>query len=566
MKFLSSLQKLKTATSLKGIAKILDVEPSVLSYILYKLPSAQKYKTFDIPKKNGGLRTINAPTARLKSLQKNVAELLYACAEEIDKEKELKSLSHAFRHSQSILTNAYPHKNRRYVLNLDLENFFPTFNFGRVRGFFQKNNDFLLPDAAATILAQIACHDNELPQGSPCSPIISDIIAHVLDVRLVKLAKANRCTYTRYADDITFSTSQKEFPSTIAHRSDEPGSEWHLGQELIQSISRANFKINNAKTRMQCRESRQLVTGLTVNEKVNIRANYYMKARAMCDSLFKTGKYFAPGKNTEIEITTSTKRLEGILSHIHYIKNAADRRTDVEKADVPTAARILYKNFLFYKYFVQLPRPLIVCEGKTDAVYIKAAVQSLRELYPQLTQKTEGALAHKLAFFNYSNLAHKLLDIGGGTGGQVALIRDYENTINIFNHAPLRHPVIILIDNDSGSNPVFGIVKSKFKINPSITSNAPFYHLCHNLYLVKTTEKPPNGESMIESLFEQSVLAANVDGKTFNLTNNNSATNEVGKTAFAEFVRANASKIKFDGFSDLLSRIVAVLEHYKPLT
>ena len=69
---------------------------------------------------------------------------------------------------------------------------------------------------------------------------------------------------------------------------------------------------------------------------------------------------------------------------------------------------------------------------------------------------------------------------------------------------------------------------------------------------------------MIESLFEPAVLNSNLDGKTFNLTNNNSASNEVGKTAFADFVRTNASKIKFDGFVDLLSRIVAVLDHYKP--
>ena len=120
------------------------------------------------------------------------------------------------------MTNAYIHKRRRYVLNLDLEDFFPSFNFGRVRGFFIKDKHFALHERVETIIAQIACHDNELPQGSPCSPVISNLIAHLLDVRLARLAKAHKCTYSRYADDITFSTNRKEFPSDLAAPAHEP--------------------------------------------------------------------------------------------------------------------------------------------------------------------------------------------------------------------------------------------------------------------------------------------------------------------------------------------------------
>ena len=70
-----------------------------------------------------------------------------------------------------------------------MQEFFPSFNFGRVRGFFIRNRDFALKKNIATIIAQIACHDNALPQGSPCSPVIADMIAHLLDVRLAQLAK-----------------------------------------------------------------------------------------------------------------------------------------------------------------------------------------------------------------------------------------------------------------------------------------------------------------------------------------------------------------------------------------
>src|SRR5690606_10472469 len=142
--------------------------------------------------------------------------------------KERRSLAHGFERRRSIVTNASLHKRRRYVLNLDLEDFFPSFNFGRIRGFFIKDKHFGLDEKVATVLAQIACHDNELPQGSPCSPIISNLVAHLLDVRLARMAKRYKCTYSRYADDRTFSTNQREFPSQLAVPLPN-ASQWQLG-------------------------------------------------------------------------------------------------------------------------------------------------------------------------------------------------------------------------------------------------------------------------------------------------------------------------------------------------
>ena len=102
---------------------------------------------------------------------------------------------------------------RRWVFNLDLEDFFPSINFGRVRGFLLKNRDFRAEsEHRATVISQIACHENSLPQGSPCSPVISNLVAHLLDMRLVRLASSVGCTYSRYADDLTFSTNKKIFP------------------------------------------------------------------------------------------------------------------------------------------------------------------------------------------------------------------------------------------------------------------------------------------------------------------------------------------------------------------
>ncbi len=211
---MSKLKKLKKAVSLSDLANLLGFRSKSVAYILYKIPEDKKYTEFSIPKKNGNERAIKAPTDQLKLLQKRLADLLYECYDEINSNN--KSISHGFRKNHSIFTNAINHKNKRHVFNVDLYNFFPSINFGRVYGYFIKNNHFNLNQKIATVIAQIACHNNELPQGSPCSPIISNFIGHILDIRLVNLSKKTKCTYSRYADDLTFSTNKKDFPSQIA--------------------------------------------------------------------------------------------------------------------------------------------------------------------------------------------------------------------------------------------------------------------------------------------------------------------------------------------------------------
>src|SRR5579871_3079973 len=239
---MSRLASLKSTTSLSDLAKLLQFTPAGLSYILYKQP-APKYRSFELPKRKGGTRTIKAPTEKLKLVQEKVSDLLQDCLDEINRSKQREDrIAHGFKRERSIVTNAVQHRNRRYVFNIDLENFFPSINFGRVRGYFIKNKDFLLDQRVATVLAKIACDDNTLPQGSPCSPVISNLIAHLLDIHLVRLASSTGCTYSRYADDLTFSTNKKEFPSDIAATSKEDPHLWLPGRELQRIIARAGFK------------------------------------------------------------------------------------------------------------------------------------------------------------------------------------------------------------------------------------------------------------------------------------------------------------------------------------
>jgi RNA-directed DNA polymerase len=177
---MSRLSTLKQATNLSDLAKILGFTPMGLSHVIYQTPEDEKYRVFTIPKKGGGTRTIKAPTPRLSLLQSRLADFLTDCVREIALDNpRFHAASHGFRKDRTIISNANPHRRRRYVFNVDIVDFFGYINFGRVRGFFIKDRTFNLTASVATVIGQIACNENALPQGSPCSPIISNLVANI---------------------------------------------------------------------------------------------------------------------------------------------------------------------------------------------------------------------------------------------------------------------------------------------------------------------------------------------------------------------------------------------------
>lgn len=573
------LASLKAANSLHTLAQVLGYRAKGLAYVVHGIPDVIKYTDFQIKKRSGGLRTISAPIPELKKLQKHLAHLLEDCVTEINSTRGIKkSLSHGFRRKHSIMTNAAAHRGRRYVFNIDLQDFFGTINFGRVWRFFEKHREFQLDSAVARTIAQIACHNKVLPQGSPCSPAISNLIGHVLDIHMAQLAAKVGCHYSRYADDLTFSSNKKEFPALIATRIGDT-TQWSPGTKLIREIRRCGFELNSAKTRMQFKDFRQDVTGVIVNAKVNVRTEYVKNVRAMVHALVTRGEFQIrkvfrddSGAWTEAVAKGSEAQLRGMLSFIDSVRHFEQCRDTPKNNGVPDyklprnslddmdgPARI-YRRFLVFTQFFRPVQPLIFCEGKTDNVYIRCALRQLFAKYPALAaKKKSGEVEFKIDFFGHSKVADRILHLGGGTGDMCDFIAKYGSEFKGFKHDGKRNPVIILIDNDSGANRIYSAIRSAIKSKDTIDGSEPYYFVRDNLYIVPVPTLGGN-PTAIEDFFEKKVLDIVLNGKKFSRADKFDAATQYGKHLFAEHVVKKGQKsIDFSNFAAILDRINDVL-------
>lgn len=279
----SKFAALKTA---QDVADLLEVDRAHLNYHLYISPRSTRYTKFDIPKRAGGTREITTPITALKIIQRKLNQVL----QHVYYDKRRPSV-HSFITEHSILTNAKKHLRREWVLNIDLKAFFPSITFPRVIGLFKKK-PYEIPIPAATVLAQICCFEDKLPQGAPTSPIVSNMICAKLDNELGRLARKHKCKYTRYADDITFSTYSYNFPSALAKINSLGQVE--VGDELNQIIHENWFEVNLDKVRLRRQNLRQEVTGLTVNDfnksgRPNVKRQYVRQIRAMLHAWEKDG-------------------------------------------------------------------------------------------------------------------------------------------------------------------------------------------------------------------------------------------------------------------------------------
>lgn len=369
--------KFKSLVDFEDVALLLEIPTEFLWKILIR-DKQINYTSFPLSKKNGGYRTIQSPSKNLAILQKKLAYILSLNFTPHNR-------AHGFIEKRNIVTNASEHLKKAFVLNVDLENFFESISFARVRKMF--TSYFKLNETVATILANICTHpEGFLPQGAATSPMISNILAKSLDKELKQLSLESKgVKYTRYADDITFSTNKTEFPKSIAFLSEDR--QVVLSERLLQIIKKNGFKVNGQKIRLQDRKSNQSVTGITVNEKLNVSRIYIRRIRSILNCIEKNNddldvarKMFerkypfrqrARGKYSEMFSV-----LKGMINHVGHVKGTSDpvylklasrfnnvspKHKVIKSVEKQSSKRKMYEE---YTFVIEQEKPVVAFPSK----------------------------------------------------------------------------------------------------------------------------------------------------------------------------------------------------------
>ncbi len=288
-----------------------------------------RYRQFKIKKKSGGFRQITAPRNRsfmfMLDCLNEVLKAVYTPSQYVM----------GFTEGRSVVTNAAMHKGANYVFNIDLKDFFPSIEQPRVWKRLQLQ-PFNFPVPVASAIAGL-CSMKEtrempdgtkkdfyvLPQGAPTSPIITNMICDKLDHRLGGLARRFGLNYTRYADDITFSSMHNVFQENSDFR-----------KELVRIISDQRFVINDKKTRLQKRGSRQEVTGIIISDRLNVSQKYVRDIRNILYMWEKYGysvayaKFFPKYKEEKGHVKKGNPDLvnviDGKLMYLKMVKGEED--------------------------------------------------------------------------------------------------------------------------------------------------------------------------------------------------------------------------------------------------
>ena len=250
----------------------------------------ETYVDFDVPKRgHRGVREISAPIPKLRQTQRWILDNILCNV-------QLSNHATAYIVGKSIQNNALPHVQSKIIINFDLKDFFPSVSFQRVLGVYL-NLGYVYP--VALLLTKLSCHNERIPQGSPTSPAICNILCRKLDRRLGGLAHKLGFQYTRYADDITFS-GERFIDGMI--------------NSVKKIVNDEGFQLNDRKTKVIRAGKSQKVTGLVVNQRVNIPRPYYRRIRAMIHNCLR----FGPNSQTAQELSAFKAQLYG---HAHYVNS-----------------------------------------------------------------------------------------------------------------------------------------------------------------------------------------------------------------------------------------------------
>ncbi|WP_417661429.1 trypsin-like peptidase domain-containing protein [Pseudomonas sp.] len=349
------------------LAEFLGTSYKKIRYFYYQRNISGHYTSFNISKKSKEKRLIRAPSPQLKSLQKKLSLTL---AQLYRPRSPVKGFVEGF----SISDNAYEHARKKFVFNVDLKDFFHSITFPRVRGLLI-SEPYGISESVASVIAHLCTVDGVLPQGAPTSPLISNMICSRLDRELSSLARKHRAKYTRYADDITFSFyCPVEFlpHDIVVPRGSIEGFSHYgakIGKAFSDIVTGNGFSINNSKVRLQGQYERQVVTGLTVNKKINIDRRFVRKTCALIHSMETYGLEQAAAKGRELRKDEDFNIEPHVQGRLLFIKQ-------VQGVESPVYQRIARRfNALSSKYKVPLlPSFSSVKTGLSNAVALKCWV------------------------------------------------------------------------------------------------------------------------------------------------------------------------------------------------
>lgn len=259
---------------------------------------SKHYKKVCIPKKSGGIRTLYIPNKKLKHMQRVILN-------EFLREYKISKCATAYHQGAALISNAKSHTNKKYILKLDIHDFFSSITYGRVYKMFFNH----FPVKYAKLFAELCCYNDKLVQGAPTSPAISNIIMLDFDNRIESYCKKNNIAYTRYCDDITLSAN---FPLNSAYH------------KIKKELKRMGFELNKSKTHFVKNTHQQRVTGIVVNEKMQVPIEYRKRLRQELYYLYKFGAHDVILKNNYTDYisngnTLDEKYINSLLGRINYV-------------------------------------------------------------------------------------------------------------------------------------------------------------------------------------------------------------------------------------------------------
>jgi retron-type reverse transcriptase len=259
--------------------------------------TSRLYREIKMPRAGRAPRILHSPREPLRTVQRWILK-------HILQTYQPHTAAHGFVQGRSIVSNAATHTGASILVAVDIADFFRSIGWKRVRKGFEKLG---YPYSVAVILANLCTRAGCLPQGAATSPALSNLVCETLDRRLAGLARSRGFHYSRYADDMTFSSNDSRLPALLPF--------------IRQIVGEEGFEVRERKTRVARSGARQVVTGLVVNERVNLPRAHVRRLRAAAHR-FATQGAAAVSLDARSPSADPERVLRGHLAYLAMVKRS----------------------------------------------------------------------------------------------------------------------------------------------------------------------------------------------------------------------------------------------------